>query len=76
MISLKSKILVAAIVFTTVSALSFGALSASANFWAGDTDMTKTFAQKLGVSEDKVKEAMTSMRTEHQAEMKADLASK
>lgn len=73
MIYIKHKITISAVVLATFIALSFGAIGTSAHFYAGDSEMTKTLASKLGVSEEKVKDAFTSMRADREAKMKADL---
>lgn len=51
--------------FAGVSAVS------AQGFWAGDATMISTLAQKLGVSEDKVKGVFTEMHTQRAKEMQA-----
>lgn len=76
MTHIKQKITISAVVLATVIALSFGAVTTSAHFYADDSTMTKTLAAKLGVSEDKVKEAFNSMKAEREAQMKTSLETK
>lgn len=71
-IFINNKIITSAIVLATAGALTFGTATVSANMQT-DSTFVKTFAQKLGVSEDKVKTALDSMKTDRQSEMQKSL---
>lgn len=67
-INIKSKLGIAVLTLVSAGAITFGAVSASAHF-GDNSEFTKTLAQKLGVSEDNVKSAVDSIRTEKKAQM-------
>lgn len=73
---MNKKIMIPVLVAASAVAITIGATQASAYFFEGRSDMTKTLAQKLGVSEDKVKEAFDSMHKEQEATHKKDLESR
>jgi len=75
---MKNKLILPAVAVLSVVGLAVGAVGASAHFMgqADNAEMTKTLAQKLGVSEDKIKQAFDDMHSERMTKMKADLESK
>ena|SRR3989344_1804510 len=69
----RGKIVLAAAAITVASLATFGAITASAHGWGqGDGQFASSLAAKLGISEDKVQEALTSMRVERKAQMLAN----
>lgn len=73
---MNKKIIIPMLIAVSVIAIAAGATQASAYFFGSNNDMTKTLAQKLGVSEDKVKEAFDSMHKEQEAKHKSELESR
>lgn len=73
---MNKKIIIPVLVAASAVAITVGATQASAYFFGDNTDMTKTLAQKLGVSEDKVKEAFDSIHKEQEATHKKELESR
>lgn len=74
---MKKKLILPAIAILTVAGLTAGVVSASAHFMGkNDPEFSKTLAQKLGVSEDKVTKAFDELHQEKATKMKADLESR
>jgi len=68
----RGKIVLAAAAITVASLVTLGSMTASAHGWMGNSnEFATSLAQKLGVGEDKVSEALGSLQEERQAEMKA-----
>jgi len=68
----RAKIVLGAVAVTLASLATISTMTVSAHGLAGDSAFATTLAAKLGVSEDKVKEALSSMQSDHQAQMQAN----
>jgi hypothetical protein len=69
---MNKKIFLTILGLATAGVVTVGATQASAHFW-GDDDFSSKLATKLGVSEDKVKSALDSLRAEKRTDMQATL---